>query len=67
MIETAHSPHSDQVHIPARRRLLGLVAISPVAVPAILFAGCEGAIPPRQYRRPDSHITGGGRPGRGGN
>jgi len=42
-----------------RRTLLRSLAFGSLALPAALFAGCEGSIPPRQYKRPPSHITGG--------
>jgi hypothetical protein len=42
-----------------RRNLLRSLALGSLALSAALFAGCEGSIPPRQYKRPKSHITGG--------
>jgi hypothetical protein len=42
-----------------RRNLLRSVALGSLALPAALFAGCAGSIPPRQVKRSKSHITGG--------
>lgn len=42
-----------------RRSLLRSVALGSFALSAALFAGCAGSIPPRQVKRPKSHITGG--------
>jgi hypothetical protein len=55
---SAHFPTGDQVPCAERRKLLILLA----AAPAVLLAGCNGAVAPRDYERPRSHIT-----GRGGN
>jgi hypothetical protein len=68
MLEPAHSPHRDQAHSAERRSLLSLLAVGTLAAPALLLAGCANAIPPREYRKPPSHITGrGGNSGKGGN
>lgn len=61
MTGPAQFPASDQVPCAERRNLLILLAAAP-AVPAMLLTGCNGAIAPRDYKRPPSHIT-----GRGGN
>jgi hypothetical protein len=55
---SAHFPTSAQVPRAARRNLLTLLEAAPV----VLLAGCNGAVAPRDYERPRSHIT-----GRGGN
>ena len=68
MLDPTHFPHRDQVYSAERRSLLGLLAIGTLAAPAFLVAGCASAIPPREYQRPPSHITGrGGNSGKGGN
>lgn len=50
-----------------RRRLLKMLALTSMA-PALVL-GCSGSIPPREYKRPRTHIVGGngkrGRNGRG--
>jgi hypothetical protein len=51
MIGSAHSRHSEQVHLLERRKLLGFLVIIPAALPCILLSGCEGSIPPRQVKR----------------
>ena len=42
-----------------RRNLLRSIALASLVLPATLFAGCAGSIPPRQVKRTKSHITGG--------
>lgn len=43
----------------SRRKLLGLLGAAPLALPVLLSAACSSATPPRQYKRPKSHIVGG--------
>jgi hypothetical protein len=42
-----------------RRNLLRSAAIGSLALSAALLTGCAGSIPPREVKRPKSHITGG--------
>jgi hypothetical protein len=47
---------NDQSHRLERRSLLCLLGAAALIVPATL-AACAHSIPPRQYKRPPSHIT----------
>jgi hypothetical protein len=43
----------------SRRKFLCVLATVPLALSMGLSAGCSNAIPPRQYKRPRTHIVGG--------
>ena len=51
--------NDEQVPLPERRSLLGMLAIVPLGLSAALLAGCENSIPPREVKRPPSYIIGG--------
>jgi hypothetical protein len=53
----ARPRRDDQSRSLERRRLLRWFGAASLMLPSAL-AGCANSIPPRQYRRPRSHITG---------
>lgn len=59
MTGSANSRRGEQVHSLKRRSLLGLLTAAPLGLSVVLLAACSGSIPPRQHKRPPSHISGG--------
>jgi len=57
MVVSVHSPLNDQSHSLKRRTLLRLLGAASLILPTVLLSACAQSIPPRQYKRPPSHIT----------
>jgi hypothetical protein len=51
------SSADDKSHSLERRSLLRWLGVAPLILP-IALAACTNSIPPRQYKRSPSHITG---------